>query len=110
MANQQLSLKFMIIMSEAMRKSRRAKYIKSFWKALSRFQPVNAVYIKNYKRFIDFTELSKNPHIDDEIIDMYFDKLDIGSLLKCHDLSKEILTKHAKEFKNYIESTKTVTE
>ena len=97
--HQQLALKFLIIMSEVMRKSR-AKASKGFWRAVSRFQQVDATYVNAYKRYIDFTELSKNPYLTDDIIIKFLDRLDIPTLFKYQKLSKPILEKFQKEFRN----------
>jgi hypothetical protein len=101
LSQKQLELKFLIIMSEIFRKSR-AKNAKEFWKAVSKFQPLDKTYIDNYKRYVDFTELSKNPYLKEDLMEVYYDKLDKAELFKKHDLSKDFLTKHRKDFMNAI--------
>jgi hypothetical protein len=99
LAHQQLQLKFLIIMSEVMRKSR-AKAAKDFWDAVSRYQKVDVTYVSAYKRYINFAELGKNPYIDDAIIDKFIDKLDIPTLIVHQKLSKNILTKYSDQFRD----------
>lgn len=97
LSHQQLNLKFLIIMSEVMRKSR-AKAAKTFWTSISRYQKINVTYVSAYKRYINFSELSKNQYIDDDIIHKFIDKLDLRALLKYHKLSNEVLTKYKDQF------------
>jgi hypothetical protein len=61
---------------------------------------VDATYVNAYKRYIDFTELSKNPYLTDDIIIKFLDRLDIPTLFKYQKLSKPILEKFQKEFRN----------
>jgi hypothetical protein len=106
LSHQQLRLEFLIHMSEVMRKSR-AKTTKMFWRAISRFQKLNKVYIDTYKRYIDFNELSKNEHLTEDIMDAYFDKLDLKLLFSRHLLSNDFILRHGKAFKEAIDSKPT---
>ena len=97
LSHQQLDLEFLIHMSETMRKSR-SKNAKEFWKAVSRYQDIDNTYIKYYRRYIDFKELSANIRISEDVIDKFFDVLDPQIIVKHRDLSKDLLTKYRKEF------------
>ena len=108
LSHQQLQLKFLINMSEVMRKSR-AKAAKSFWKAISHYQKLNVTYVSAYKRYIDFHELAMNQYLDDEIIDKFIDKFELADLIKYQKLSNDILKKYGPQFKvafDYIEGAK----
>lgn len=102
LTHQQLDIEFLIRASEHMRK---AKYNnrKDFWRAVSRYQDINEVYIKTYQRLLDFKAMSSNPFLTAEIIEKYLHRLDIELLLKTHTLPKELLLKYRSMFKPYLD-------
>ena len=99
LAQQHLNINLLIDLSEIYRKSR-AKNTKNFWDAVSRYEKIDDEYVEAYKRFINFTELSKNPNITPETIDKFIYRLNPSILINCVKIPKELIIKYKDYFKN----------
>lgn len=99
LAKKQLDMQLLVFLAEAFRKSSKMAEKKAFWKAVSRYQTMDLVFIKAYKRYINMKELSKNENIPLEIFEKYLDELDPEGLLTLN-LPKEFFIQHADFFKS----------
>ena len=104
LSRQQLNLKLLITLSEIYRKSR-ANNKPDFWKAISRYQKFDADYVKSYKRFLDFSLISENPYLSEDVIDQFLAYLDIGKVLKTHTIPIHLMAKYRDIFETYLDPT-----
>lgn len=100
LSHQQLDLEFLIRASEHMRKARYANK-KDFWKAVSRYQEMDVVYVDNYKRLLDFKLMSVNPNISEEVLDKYLHHMDISMVIKSRELSDKFVSRYFNVLKPY---------
>lgn len=95
------SLTLRIHLSEKYRKTN-AKNKQDFWSSVSRYLALEPSYVEIYKRYIDFTELTRNKNLSDEVIDKFIDQLDLHTLVRIRKLSKGLLQKHAQTLAPYL--------
>lgn len=99
LAKQHLNIRFLIILSEVYRKSKMPNS-KEFWNAVSALEEIDDEYVDAYRRFINFKNLSGNPHITEKTIRKYLYKLDPKKLIQTGKVPEDIYAEHRKYFQN----------
>lgn len=103
MSRKSIELRLLIALSERYRRSK-AKNKQEFWSSVSRYQPVDIDYVDIYKRYIDFTELSKNKYLTADIIEKFIKQLDHETIYKKHfyKLNKRFIADHIEKFRPFM--------
>ena len=103
LANQQLNLQLLVVLSEIYKKKETAPANrKDFWNAVSRYQKIIVDYATSYNRYLNFNAMSKNPNVDGATIDKYLGKFNIRVLLNSVTLPRWLLLKHQEILSGFV--------
>ena len=102
LANQELNLQLLVVLSEIYRKKDTAPANrKSFWNAVSRYQPIDVDYATSYNRYLNFNAMSKNTKVDGPTLDKYLFKFNARVLLEYVQIPEWIMIKHKDYFMSF---------